>query len=124
MAEPHLYEHAEELFFGENSTLEAQMELILVVLQKMLEHDHSKLEVILTPEFTTRLEGALPDRIAQVISRTFLEMGESAELADDVALELIRDLLLGYDETIILRNEGRILRRWTMRPAKKPNKRA
>lgn len=110
-----MFRQAKEILLTYSPELEAQIDLILIVLQKMLDNKHSRVEIVLTPESTTKLEGKLHDRIARVISKTFLEKGEAAELTDDAALELIRELLLDYDETIVLRNEGKPLRRWRTR---------
>jgi hypothetical protein len=44
------------------------------------------------------------ERVAVVISRTYAELGDAATIADDVALMLIRDMLLDLDEEIIKRN--------------------
>lgn len=42
--------------------------------------------------------------VATVVSKTYAEMGEDAKLADDVALMLIRDLLLDLDAGIVERH--------------------
>lgn len=49
-------------------------------------------------------EVRLREYIAAVISRTYLERGDKARLADDKALMIIRDMLLAYDDNIIERN--------------------
>jgi hypothetical protein len=51
----------------------------------------------------------LIERIAVVIGQTYADLGEGAMLADDHALEMIRDLLLDYQPEIIERNRGRHL---------------
>jgi hypothetical protein len=53
----------------------------------------------------------LIERIAVVIGQTYADLGEGAMLADDQALEMIRDLLLDYQPEIIERNRGRRLPR-------------
>src|SRR4051812_10835227 len=44
------------------------------------------------------------NRVAAIISRTYVELGDGADFADDEALLMIRDLLLNLDATIIKRN--------------------
>jgi hypothetical protein len=44
------------------------------------------------------------ERVAAIIGKTYVEGGDAAELADDVALMLIRDLLLELDGRIISQN--------------------
>lgn len=44
------------------------------------------------------------NRVAVIISRTYIELGDGASFSDDEALLMIRDLLLGVDDTIINRN--------------------
>jgi hypothetical protein len=44
------------------------------------------------------------NQIAAIISRTYVELGDGAPFADDEALLMIRDLLLGIEGTIISRN--------------------
>lgn len=53
----------------------------------------------------------LPERIAAIIGKTFAEMGDAAQLADDESLMRIRDLLLEIDETLIARNKHKRLAR-------------
>ena len=47
------------------------------------------------------------NQIAAIISRTYVELGDGTPFADDEALLMIRDLLLGVDDTIISRNRFR-----------------
>jgi hypothetical protein len=49
------------------------------------------------------------DKIAAVISRTYVEKGDYSQLADDEALMLIRDILLQNNPKIINRNKKRRL---------------
>jgi hypothetical protein len=49
----------------------------------------------------------LPDRIAAIIGKSYAEMGDSAEFADNVALMMIRDLLLDCDPTLVERNKSK-----------------
>jgi hypothetical protein len=44
--------------------------------------------------------------IAAVISQTYADLGDGAPIADDDALSLIREALLGYDETLIDRQRS------------------
>jgi hypothetical protein len=53
----------------------------------------------------------LPERIAAIIGKTYAEMGDSAPLADDTAVGMIRDLLNELDGTIIERNKNKRLSR-------------
>jgi hypothetical protein len=48
-------------------------------------------------------------RVAIIVGKTYAERGESAQLADDLALMLIRDLLLDLDAEIIDRHRNRKL---------------
>jgi hypothetical protein len=47
------------------------------------------------------------DRMASVVGLTYAELGDGAPLTDDEALDIIRDLLLDYDDQIITRNYER-----------------
>jgi hypothetical protein len=47
------------------------------------------------------------DRMAAVVGLTYAELGDGAPLTDDEALDIIRDLLLDYDDQIITRNYER-----------------
>lgn len=49
--------------------------------------------------------------VAIIIGRTYAERGDAAIIADDVALMMIRDLLLDADEGIIKRNKMKRLPR-------------
>jgi hypothetical protein len=113
-ADDEVIKEAREILNSDSPALETCWDLILEVLKIMLVSDHSRpiIEIALSPEKPTELEGRLYDRIATVISKTWLEMGEAAQLSDDRALEIIRELLLDFDEFIILRNKDRFLRRW------------
>ena len=53
----------------------------------------------------------LADRIAAVVGKTYAEMGDAAQLADDEAIMRIRDYLLELDETVIERNKNKRLAR-------------
>ena len=61
-------------------------------------------------EYAKRL-ARLPDRIAAIVGKTYAEMGDAAELADDEALMMIRDLLMELDDTLIERNRHKRLAR-------------
>ena len=110
---------AEEILAGDSPAFESYKDLILEVPRIMLASDRRRpfIEVNLSREKTTELEGRLYDRIATVIGQTWLEKGEAATLSDDRALEIIRELLLDFDEFILMRNRYRFLRRWrSLRP--------
>jgi hypothetical protein len=114
-----LLKTARELLDADSPAFALYKDLILEVLRIMLASDHSRpfVEISLSPDKTTELEGKLYDRIATVIGKTWLEQGEAASLSDDRALEIIRELLLDFDEFIIMHNRYRFLRRWRrMRP--------
>jgi len=49
----------------------------------------------------------LIDRIAAVISKSYAERGDATQLADDEAIEMIRDILIAFDPAIIKRNKNR-----------------
>jgi hypothetical protein len=59
-------------------------------------------------EYAVRL-AKLPDRIAAIIGKTYSEVGDSAPLADDTAVGMIRDLLNELDERLIERNKNKRL---------------
>jgi hypothetical protein len=48
-------------------------------------------------------------RVAVIVGKTYAERGDDAQLADDLALMLIRDLLLQLDPEIIDRHRNRKL---------------
>jgi len=58
----------------------------------------------LTPEQYEKRLVQLADHLAAVIGQTHIQRGEDALLADDTALEMLRDLLIEFDETVIIRN--------------------
>lgn len=64
-------------------------------------------QISLTPKQYERSFVRLSNFIAAIICRTYLEQGDEATLADDEALIMIRDLLLMFDETIIVRNTSK-----------------
>lgn len=68
--------------------LKRDMELDVIAQQYALNHEHKE----------------LLNRVATIISRTYIELRDGAEFADDEALLMIRDLLLTFDDTIISRN--------------------
>lgn len=45
------------------------------------------------------------ERVAAIIGKTYVMSGDAAEVADDVALMLIRDLLLELDEQVPRQNK-------------------
>jgi hypothetical protein len=47
------------------------------------------------------------EQMAAIIGLTYAELGDGAPLTDDEALDMIRDLLLDYDDHIITRNYER-----------------
>ena len=51
----------------------------------------------------------LVELIALVVSKTYVERGDSFALADDEALTLIRDLLLRYNPSVVARNKNKRL---------------
>lgn len=116
-ADQPLLEKAEDLLGSGSLALLAQRELILEVLRTLLDERHVKqrIKLVLTPQQTTALEGRLYDRIAAVVGQTYAELGEAAQLADDEAVEMIRDLLLNFDPEVIDRNRFRRLRRPILR---------
>lgn len=68
--------------------LKQETELDVIAYQYALNHEHKE----------------LLNKVATIISRTYIELGDGAEFADDEALLMIRDLLLAFDDTIISRN--------------------
>lgn len=90
-----------------------EMELIVGVLMILLDHPkaRNRAHLFLTSELITQIEGKLLDKICGVINKTYLMKGEEATLADDTALEIIRDYLLEQDEFFFYKNQKRILRK-------------
>lgn len=111
-----LLTQAAEILDSTAPPLLAQRELIMEVLRALLDTRHVKqrIKLVLTPQPTTALEGRLSDRIAAVVGQTYAELGDAGTLADDEAIEMIRDLLLGFDSEVIDRNRFRKLRRWPL----------
>jgi hypothetical protein len=112
-----LIHEAERILDSDSPALSAYRELILEVLRILLDQKPIKkrIKLVLTPEQTTAFEGKLYDHIAIVVSKTYSELGDVAELADDVAVQLIRDLLLDYDPKLIDRNRFRKIKRIKLR---------
>lgn len=52
-----------------------------------------------------------PERVAAIIGKTWQVRGDDAELADDEAVQRIRDLLDEMDNTLIERNKNKRLSR-------------
>jgi hypothetical protein len=92
--------------------VEEQLELIVAVLMILLDYPpvKSKFYFFLSTELSAKIDGKLHDKICAVINKTHIMKGEKADIADDTALELIRDYLLEFDEFIFHKNEDRILR--------------
>lgn len=108
-----LIREAESILDSAAPSLVAYRELILEIIRVLLDRQPVKkrIRLVLTPEQTTLLEGKLYDQIAGVVSKTYVELGDVAEVADDIALQLIRKLLLEYDDNIIDRNRFRKINR-------------
>lgn len=103
-----------------NGIFDDQNELIVAILMLLLDNPllKSKVQLQLSQELTTEVDGHLLDKICTVINKTYLMKGEYATLNDDVALELIRDYLLEHDEFIFYRYEKRILRKPVLKKEK------
>lgn len=116
-AHEEILEIGQEILESKSLALEDSKELILEVLRLVLEHDRAAGENgrLLYWEKTTSIDGRLYDRIAAVICKTSLEPNEKASLANEEALEIIRDLLLDFDELILSRNKHRTLNRWRIK---------
>jgi hypothetical protein len=52
-----------------------------------------------------------PDRVAAIIAKTYAVMGDAAQLSDDEALMMIRDLCDELDDTLVERNKNKRLSR-------------
>ena len=65
------------------------------------------------PEEHAAAVAKFPDRVAAIVGKTFVEKGDEAELADDEAMSMIRDLLHELDPTILERNRHRDRKRLT-----------
>lgn len=100
-----------EILESGDAIIENQMDLILTVFSILLGSSSVKrrIKLTLSSELVSELEGELYDRIAKVITKTFLIMGDNAEIPDDRALEMIRDLLYEFDEFIFVDNEKRAM---------------
>ena len=61
-------------------------------------------------DYATKL-AKLPDRIAAVVAKTYAVMGDAAEIRDDQALMMIRDLEEELDPAVIDRNKNKGLNR-------------
>jgi hypothetical protein len=61
-------------------------------------------------EYATRL-AKLPDRIAAIVGKTHTVQGDQAEMADDQALSMIRDLLEELDDQVVERNKKKRIAR-------------
>lgn len=108
-----LLRRTKEILESGDSVIDDQIDLILAVFSILL-GDFStkrKINLIVSPELVSELEGELYDRIAKVVTKTFLVMGDRAEIPDDRALEIIRDLLYEFDEFIFVNNENRAMLR-------------
>lgn len=104
-----ILKEAESLLDSNSPSLSAYRELILEIFRVLLDRQPAKkrIKLVLTPEQTTVLEGKLYDQIATVVAKTYAELGDVAEVADDAALRMIRILLLEYDQKIMDRNRFR-----------------
>jgi hypothetical protein len=104
-----ILQKAEFLLDANSPSLSAYRELILEIFRVLLDRQPVKkrIKLVLTPEQTTVLEGKLYDQIAAVVAKTYTELGDVAEVADDRALRMIHILLLEYDEKIMDRNRFR-----------------
>jgi hypothetical protein len=85
------------------------IEILKVVVQQMLikqgvqvELDPNRSEVWLTKVYRD---------IACIVGKTYAELGDDAQLADDEALLLIREILLHIDETLFESSKNRKLPR-------------
>ncbi len=112
-----ILQDAERIIDSDSPALLAYRELILEVFRYLLVQQQvaRRVRIVLTPEQTTALEGKLYDHIAAIVSKTYAEVGEEAELADDEAIRLIRELLLDHNGAIIDRNRFRKIRRVRLR---------
>lgn len=85
---------------------------IIKVLRELARRRISKREGIRMTTDEYALKAAkLPDRVAAIVGKTYAEQGDAAQLADDEALMMIRDLLIELDETLIPRNKNKRLSR-------------
>jgi hypothetical protein len=70
-----------------------------------------RVRIQMLPEEYATKTAKLPDRIAAIVAKTYAVRGDAADVADDQALMMIRDLLDELDETLIPRNANKRLAR-------------
>ena len=115
-----LLDHVARLL-QKSDIIENEIELIMAVFMILLKHPATRNSyyILLSHELTTKIEGKLLDKICAVISKTHIFKGEEATINDDIAIEIITDYLLEYDEFIFYKNEKRILRKPKVKRSKK-----
>lgn len=108
--EDRILRQAENILTSDFFEREEQVEFVLLILEVLLERSKEKVAVTFVPWQPSPLEVRLYDQVARVVSKTHAETGEDDQLADDEALIIIRELLLNFDEQIIMRNFGKPVR--------------
>jgi hypothetical protein len=68
---------------------------------------YNKTEEVGSLERKLKKLNELVEIVALIISKTYVERGDSFVLADDKALELIRDLLLQHNPSVVARNKNK-----------------
>lgn len=81
-------------------------ETFILIMQALIRSNREMELELITQKYDHRYS-KLCNQIAAILSRTYIELGDGAEFADDEALLMIRDLLLDFDGTIVSRNRFR-----------------
>lgn len=95
--------------FVKPRVLTFQVEVLGVVMQQIFIREG--LSIILDAKRSEVWLSRVYRDIACIVSKTYAERGDSAQLADDVALQVIREILLSIDENIYEDNKDRKLPR-------------
>jgi hypothetical protein len=85
--------------------------LYLALARKRIHKGEGRTNCMPRAEEGARKLAVLPDRVAAVVGKTYAVMGDEAQMADDQALMMIRDLLEDLDPTVIERNKNKRLNR-------------
>lgn len=99
--------------FAKPPVLTFQVEVLCVLMQQILIREG--VPVILDAKKSEAWLSRVYRDIACIVGKTYAECGDSAQLADDVALQMIREILLSVDESIYENNKDRKIPRKYLR---------